>query len=302
MGMNRYAVDKELAGGAVVARHQFEFTTDEPVHEVIATMSFAEATDLPTLAEVLTQFATTITLKQGSRAIIAMSATDLYHMMNLARPNGIAAHQTDGTGADNHVNSIALPIPLGPIGFNTDVNPEFGLDPSKGTIVLELAIPADAALDGRLYTVEFLSVEGKKPTKVIERVTRNLTSGATGDGHYIDLPSGADVELYDVAMFQTTALTAGSTSDLVGIDSFSLEINQTEGKLVDVYTRGIQSNLGNLSQAASSPKVSATYIYMNLNEPHKADMSIPLPQKARINLNMEVAEAMRFFGGIIRKL
>jgi len=295
-------LETERSGGSGQGLVQFEFSTDEPIHEIFVAMKFLEVTDLPTIAEVLTQFATTITAKQGSRSVLSMSAADLWHTLNLARAGGLAAHQTDGTGADNAVNSIVMPIPLAPLGIFNDINPEYGLDPKVSSVVLDLVVPADSALDNRKYTVMYASVEGKRPTRVIDRITRNYTAPATGDGQYIKLPSGADVSLYDLAMFQTTGLTAGTTTDAVGVTSVSLEINQEEQGLVDVYSLGIQSNLRNLSQAASSPAESSTYMYWNPNRPHLSDMSIPLPKDARISYNAGVAEAVRFFGGIDRKI
>ena len=296
-------LEEERDGGAVATKQQFEFTVDDSIHEVFVTMKFDEDTDLPTIAEVLAQFATTITLKQGSRSVFSMSAVDLWKMMMLARPGGIAAHQTDGTGADNHVNSIVLPIPLGPIGVFNDIHEDYGLDPANGTIVLDLDIPADGnGLDERLYTVQYATVKGAHPKKIIERITRNITPSATGEDKIVELPDGPDVILHDFAAFQTTSLTAGSTTDAVGINDFSLEINQTESDLIDVYSLGIQSNLRNLSQAASSPAVPGTYMYWNGNQPHSNEHGIPLAKSARINFQADVAEAMRFFPGIERKI
>jgi hypothetical protein len=302
MPLSYLTVEKDRAGGAGAATIQFEVKSDAPIHELLLSMQFLEVTDMPTLAEVLTQLASSITVKSGGSSVFGMSATDLWHMMNLARAGGIAAHQSDATGADNAIMAITVPIPLGPLGTHHDVHPDYGLDPRNKTIIVELEIPADNALDARKYTLGFLSIDGKYPKKVVTRMTRNLTASATGDGQYIDLPSGPDAMLVDVAFFQTTALTAGTTSDVTGIESFSLEINQIETALVDIYGIQAQMNLRNLSLAASTPANPATYLYWNPNRPYSDEYSIPLPQKARININAGVAEALRFFGGITRNL
>jgi len=293
---------KDYAAGAVVETIQIEMKTDKPIHEIYVTMTCDADTDLPTIAEMLTQFATTITVKSGGASVVGMSAIDLWKMMSQARPAGIAAHQSDGTGADNHIHPITIPIPLGPIGVFDDVHPDYGLDPRNKTVIVQLEIPADAAITERFYTIGFVSIEGKYPTKVVTRMTRTFTAAATGEGMFVDLPSGPDSKLIDVAFFQTTSLQAGSTTDATGIESFSLEINNVEKHLVDVLGLQLQTNTGNLSLAASSPRTYLTYLYWNPSPPNSDEYAIPLPQTARININAGVAEALRFFGGVTRKL
>lgn len=298
------SVEKDRTGGAVVATLSFNVGGDVPVHELFVTMQFLQnGATLPTIANVLTQFATTVTVKQGTKTIVSGTATDLFHIMNLAHMTGLAVHQSNATGADNHAMVITLPLPLGPIGMTNDLHPDFGLNPKNGTITVDLLVPADGnAIDTRKYSVGYASMVGKTPTRVITRVTRNITSSATGDGQYIGLPNGPKVELYDVAFFQTTALTAGTTTDATSIESLSLEINKSEYGLVDIYSPMMQSNLGNLSLLATVPQVSGTYLYFNLNRPHEVDAAIPLTADARININAGVADALRCLVGIIEPL
>jgi len=301
MALEIINVETDRAGGAVLATHQFEWKSDKPVHGFRLTMQFLQdGATLPTIANVLTQMATDITVRQGGMWF-SMSATDLYHFLRQASGFNYTVHQSDGTGADNHSMSISLDVPLAPLSGQFWLDEEYGLDPANGTIVVELTVPADANnLDTRKYTLTAFSLKGKNPTKCIQRVSRNLVPAGTGDGSYIDLPSGGDVMLYDIAFFHTTALTAGTTSDVTTIESLSLEINQTEAFVVDLFGLATQVTLGNLSLAATSPAEPATYIYQPLNPIGRTDWSIPLTQKARFNINAGDTNAIRCLSGIIR--
>jgi hypothetical protein len=290
--------------GATAGTIQHGFKTEKPIHGILATMHFLQdGATLPTISHMVTQFGSELSVKAGGKNVFSLSVADLHHLLGHAMPNRIAVHQSDGTGADNHVMSVSFPIPLGPFAWGFPIHPDFGVDPSLDTVSVKLDYPADANnIDGRELYLDYITLEGKKPKYFVERITRNYTAGATGWGHYVDLPYGRDVRLLDHYFWMTSSLAAGTTTDATSIEQLSLELNQTEKYLIKVNTDSLQFNAGNLSLTATSPEESLYYLYAPTSKLGEIDGAIPLIEQARYHYYAGVADAIRCNSGVIRPL
>jgi hypothetical protein len=298
------SIDYEHTLGATAGTLQIPFEVDTPIHGILMTLKFLQAgAGLPSISDLVTQWGSAVKIKSGGAEIYSTSIADLHHLLGLATPNRVAVHESDGTGADNHVMNASFPIPLAPFNWGLPLHPDFGLKPKDKSVVLELSYPADANdMDNRALSISAISLVGKTPTRVMERLTRNLTPSATGWDNYIKLPSGNNISLYDLAFFQTTALSAGTTTDATSLEQISLELASDETSIKKVNARALHWNLGNLSLTATSPEESGNYVYMPTSPLGSFEWAIPLPKDARLNINAGVADAIRFYGGIVRPL
>lgn len=294
----------EEAYGAVAGTIQQALTGKDPVHGLILNMdALQDGAVVMDISDVVTQVASAITVKAGGAEVFSLSGADLHHLLGMAMPSSYNVLQHDGTGGDGDGISCSLPIPLGPFSHGNAFHPEFGLDPKKEDIVVQVDFPADAnEIDTRLFNLEVISLLGKTPNKYIERVTRNKTFNAVGWGQYEDLPDGPNVSLYDLYFYQTSAFTDATASIASGIERLSLQVNKTEVGIKKLHTRSLQYLIGNLSLTLGAIEHPAQYIYGALNPLGEYEYSIPLNDDARFEFEAGVAEAIRTLCGIIRPL
>ncbi|UTU47205.1 Double jelly roll major capsid protein [Huginn virus] len=276
----------------------------EPILQLNVTMHFLQnGSTLPTIANVLTQMATQIRVKQDGVPVFAASPADLRALDILSYQLCGLGHISNGTGADNAVMFITLAIP-----FSTHIYP-FGLDPKvalpvpKVNTVLELDVPADAStLDTRRLTVSAITLPGASPIAYIERVVKNVTPSGTGWGTYVSLPYGSPYSLYDVLFWQTTNLGDGTTSDVTTIEQVALELNEVPQYLHQNGIESLQFGLGNFSASASSPAVQDEYAYFTFAPNRKIEDAIPLDRPARIAINAGDTNAIRVIPGLVHKV
>lgn len=293
----------EEAYGATASFFSEKLEIDIAVNAIALTMKFNQAgAVLCTLAEVLTQMATTISVKVKGKEIFNMSATDLFKLNQFLAKSPTCLVMSDGTGADNHIMSATLIIPLGLEIELNELNGDYGLDPRKQTVIVGVDFPADGnKVDVRKLTISAIGVHGASPTKLVKRSTTNKTPTAANDAQIIDLPYGDGEVLADIFVFQTTGLSAGTTTDTKTLEKIAVQLSTTDVYLVDVNSELFDYFNRNLSQTATSPTIPDTYLYMPLGHGKDKYDGIPLDKAARIRFEAGDTNALRFMHGVIIK-
>jgi len=293
----------EEAYGATASFFSEEVKHSDPINVVLLTMKFLQdGATLPTIANVLTQFGSNIKIKIGGRTAFDMSPTDLYKLMQFLNRAPILCHVSDGTGTDDHVMSATLIVPLGLEVDLQKINGDYGIDPSKAKVVVEVDFPADANnIDTRKLSIVTVGVVGKKPVKYVRRTTTNFTPNAANDSQFVDLPYGSGEILVDVFAYQTTSLGDGTTSDIKTIEKIAVQLNTNDIYLADIDSEAFEFYLRNMSALATSPEISSDYLYIPLGDGNDKYNGIKLDQQARFRITAGDTNATRLMHGIVVK-
>lgn len=199
----------------------------DPISHIILSMTASKsAGTTSTVAEVLAQMATKIEVKVDGRGVYVASAADTYHGDYFWYKQNMPSMINNDSTTDNQIVTAGIIIPFGRVwpGAWLTADPLLALETVGRSIETEVTFPADAGeLDTRLLTQTAIIHPGMNSRGFIERQVRTLTPPATGFDKIVDLPHGPGVSLYDLEGFQTTALNAGSTSDVTGIEQIKLE-------------------------------------------------------------------------------
>lgn len=294
----------EESFGAVAKVITTEFKSVEAFNGVLLTMKYLQdGATLETIAEVLTQFATTITLKVGGKIAFKMSPTDLFNINQILADKLLLAHMTDGTGADNQFHTITLFIPFGLETELTKLEKKYGLDAGKNKVVLELAVPADGSkVDTRLLTVTAVTVKGSSPTHFVRRVLEAFSPKNANETQYVSLPCGNGEILVDITFWQTTSLGAGTIADTQTIEKVAIQENAKDVCLLDVTVEAFYARMGNLSRTVTLPAMIDNYINIPLgSEGNKYD-GFKLAGKNRLRFTAGDTNATRLLLGILEKV
>jgi len=291
--------EKSYGSGATTITEPIEI--GEPIVQLNLTMKFLQnGATLPTIDNVLTQFATTIRVKQDGIPVFNMSAKDLWALDILAYNLNGLGHISDGTGADNQVMFATLVIPFGPVAYPYDIVPDICLPVPRINTTVELDVPADGNnLDNRKLSITAITLPEAAPRAYIERVTKSVTPSGTGWGTYVSLPYGAPYKLFDIFAWQTTNLSDGTTSDVTTIEQIALEKNEKPYRINQINIETLQYNLGNLSGSASSPLIGDEYLYFPLCPNGKIEHAIPLDGPSRIAIYAGDTNALRMVPGLL---
>jgi len=286
---------------AIATTKQIPYKGTKPFNGLNLTFKYLQAgATLETISDVLTQMGTYFVIKQGNKLVFKMSITDLFNYWMIEQKTILQAAVGDATGADNHVSYFTIPVTLSFGLLPEQWSDKLGLDPKDGKIVFEFVIPADAnEIDNRTVTVTVFNIDDSKPKSYIRRVEFKHTFAKADDDNLVPLASKVGMKLCELFYYQTTSLEAGSTTDAEGLETISLEKGTFPFKVMDLNPKQFAVKHGASSKTAQTTLIPHTYRCIRFTSLAKPSEGIPLEGEMSWNFKTGVAEAHRFFNGLL---
>ena len=270
------------------------FTIDLPINPIshlILTMEFLNATDEPTLAEILS-FINRVTVNNVGVQILNLESEDLAFLNAYLYGSGGQALAPVAT--DNQHGAYSLIVPFGRKMYDpTECFP--ATRRGEFQMTLNTTIPT-ASLDNAILNVASVEMPGASPTNFLKSTLLSISApGGIGE-HDIDLPIGNDL----VAVLLGMTSFPGASEFLFGIDDIRLLVDNIEHNIVSAKAADLAGEMINRipasvrSTAAQGGLIPNTHIYMDFDPMGDGNWLVETAGKARVHLraNYGVNEAV----------
>jgi len=299
MVLTEERINKKLEEAYETTADEFNMTIEQGVkaNKLRFIMRFLQAgATLPTLNEILTQFASYIEIAIGTTTLLKVTPTEFYeYLVRKKNENGIGFIY-DGTGADNHVMILIFELPLCPLDKNemNFMNKDYGFDGSKDVSVT-VNYPADGnKVDGRVLDVYAVSEPDSNPTKIIEWEELTKTYTATGDKQDLGISQDPNNKMFEIVFKQTSYLSEGLTAFTRTIE----KISYVEGKKAKLFFDKLLEHFNGIIKSDSfttgAMRHDDQYVIVPFYHGNDAETSQQLVQNSALSVTVGVAEAVTY--------